>query len=576
MVTCPHCGQETPAGLNFCKNCGGALKFSARFRSWGLRAKNVPTRAKAGFGVFKTKARTKALSVIGGGPKAAKAQAAAAAPEAGMYPEARGIFGGGGGGGSRSSFSKDKIKTAGAGAAGLFILIGFVLFFLQLFGIVAMPGLMINLIIFGLLGIFCAAIVAKKGSPSLAILVCFIIVGIGYGSYYMQATTTGTWAGGKVSYFGVQATEYGRQVGGEFNVFGQLLTGTYNPENMWRSDIVKSEYAGTENVGVSLLDVKPLRDEFTKNQQLSIQGRIDAVSFPKTEGVNVAVTACSLTGLIPTECPVPIDPEWTCCISSSCSNSGDPQLKDVSEARNRAFSCNHAALGKENPAYPVEVTVASQNTVTVAGKQFLYVDPNYLLTLNPGEDIFDRLKISKDAMRSWQTGDTSIDVGLGVAGGSEFLEATGETGLEYYLGINIANPASHAGVADVDTVELFLPTPPVNITASMDYKPDFNCGAPGANIDFASLGLAEIQAQTLTRCEVNVFVPPLKAGDRKNYFISIKIPKEQLANQDYGTFFVLARLTFNYENKQTVPLVVKESVGGATPVTPIEPVGGII
>jgi hypothetical protein len=34
--------------------------------------------------------------------------------------------------------------------------------------------------------------------------------------------------------------------------------------------------------------------------------------------------------------------------------------------------------------------------------------------------------------------------------------------------------------------------------------------------------------------------------------------------QDFSTFFVLAKVTFDYENKNTIPLVIKNIIGGIT------------
>jgi hypothetical protein len=488
-----------------------------------------------------------------------KEKAAAPPPSAAYYPEARGIFGGLGG--SRSSFSKDKVKTAGASAAFIFILIGLILFFLQLLGIVIMPGLMLNLIIFGMLGIFCAVIVAKKGNPFLAILILFVIVGIGYGSWYMQATTTGTYYGGKLAYFGVQTTEVGRQVGGEVNVFGQILQGTYNPENLWRSDTVESQYQETKDVGVRLLDVTPLRSEFATDQELSIQGRIDAVSFPKSN-VSVNLSACSMTGALADVCPDGGKNEWTCCVGSICSVGETTSQLTASEARNRLFSCKHLALGKTNLAYPVEVSALAENTKTVAGKQFVFADPAAILALPSGKDPLDAFGISSSSVKSWQAGDDSINLGLGVAGDPDVLEtvnaATG--GLEYYLGINVENPMTHTGTARYVTVELFLPTPPVSITN----KSDFKCDPPGVNIDLSDLGIEGIQTQNLRHCENTVWIKPLTPGDRQNLFLGLQISKDQLMGQDFSTFFVLAKVTFDYENKNTIPLVIKNIIGGIT------------
>jgi len=332
-----------------------------------------------------------------------------------------------------------------------------------------------------------------------------------------------------------------RGVTGPLNVMGQIFQGTYNPENLWRSDQVQSEYQTVKDVGVRLTSAAPIREAFDTSQIPVIQGRVDAVSFPNKEvAVSMdareidAVTGYDMVGAV----------GWTC----------DYPFTKITEARNRPFTCEAQDTLKAGP-HAIEISAYSEGTQTVAGKQFVFIDPDILLAMEPGADVLKELNINKDSVKSWQTGDDSINLGIGVAGDYDVLE-TGD--LEYYLGVNVENPASHTGTATITTIELFVPstTPDLQIGTGNN---DFTCKDATAG-DFANLNLQGYENLALKKCYV-IGTIELTPGNRENKFIKIRLDPKELNNQDFSTFFVLSRVEFDYENMKTVPVLVRELTG---------------
>jgi hypothetical protein len=486
--------------------------------------------------------------------KAKKAAKAQAQPAPAKQKTVKGITGYSTPKSDLSKFDKEKTGHGGA-IAGIFILIAIIIFVAQFIG--AIPRMPFSIVIFFelillIFGIITAIIlkVAKTSGAAIGATL-FVIIALSIISGWLT-TPYGQEISGAGGRTGIEAGQQLKVVGGELNVFGQVLQGTYDPNNLWRSDTVQSEYSEVKDVGVRLLDVRPLRDEFFIGQQLSIQGRIDAVSFPKSAGgVSVSLSACSMTGALADVCPEGGKEAWICCVSSACSDFTTVQLSNIKDARNRVFSCTHDPLSKQNLAYPVEISVKAQGTSTMAGKQFVYADTNALLALPSDTDPLKAFDISRDSVRSWQVGDDALEVGLGVAGDPDVLE-TGE--LEYFLGVNIENPATHIGSAKIDSVELFLPTSAPDLKAGGE---DFLSCTSLSTQDKIDLNIQNAAVINLKKCK-NIVPDILEPGDRVNKFIKVKITSDQLVNQEFSTFFVLARVKFDYENKQTIPLIVRE------------------
>jgi hypothetical protein len=384
------------------------------------------------------------------------------------------------------------------------------------------------------------------------VILILVILLILYLIFFLFFTQTGAFVRGEAGVGGVQVTQGLRGITGPLNILSQVLTGSYNPTNLWRSDQVQSQYAEVRDVGVVLVSANPLRKEFDISQELVIAGRINAVAFPGKE-VTATVGACSkvvqsIAGGLPAPVEICLPEGWSCTIS------GAGASLPVREIRDRPFTCSHAALGTEVLPLAVEVSATAGNTQSVGGKQFVFSSPEVLLSLN--EDPLDAFGISRDALTSWQTGDESASVAVNVAGQPTVLE----TGAEHFLGVRVQNPPSHTGIATLKELQMLLPTPPLMIVSGED----FICKPLASQEELTSalndFGIRTVpQGQGFTLC-TSISQRTLHPSDDVVLFARARIPSGALQNQDFGTFFVLAKAEYDYANLQTVALRVRKLI----------------
>ena len=491
-----------------------------------------------------------------------KPQAAAAAPTATaaqpqIIPAAAPSAGGGGPSvSSLTGFTSGRTMFAAkqVGKTGLWI--GLALMFVMfLFAMtVFIGGIFAAIPLYWLviiIGILLFVVLLFKGKASTAVMILIIFVGLGYGAWYMQYTPLGKQMTAQLQVGGVGAVGGLQALTGPLNIMGQMFTGTYNVENTWSSDVVQSQYETVKDVGVVLSNVKSVRDKYDVNQQLVVQGRINAVAFPGQTATAELSAKCITASLIPgvIECINPSN--WDC----------EPKFTNIKAIRDRVFSCTHDGQACEvgqTCVYAVEVTARAVNTMTVAGKQFVFANPDVAVTLdNP----LSTWKISRESLKSWQKGDQSLNLGIGVVNEPDYLEAG--SGLDYYLGVNIENPASNSGTANMKGIHFFVPKALFNNNCANGGGGDFNtCKDAG---DLSKLGIKEV-AQ-LCDCEAGIASNDvLKPGDRRTALLRVLIDKNQLNNATFGTFFTLATAKYDYTNTAPIPLTV-ENMGGSGGVT---------
>jgi hypothetical protein len=425
---------------------------------------------------------------------------------------------------------------------GLALVLAVILFFLAFVigGIFAALPLFIMLAILGALLAIGLLFKGKFGSTAVVIIIFVILA---WGAWYLQYTPDGQNLVGQGQVFGVGTAQGFRAFAGPLNIMNQIFTGTYNPENLWRSDTIESQYETVTDVGVTIADVKPIREKFDINEPLVVQGRINAVAFPG-QTANASLTAiCTIESAVPgvKECK-PRD-AWTC----------EPKFNNIKEIRNRVFSCTHDSQnceGAQSCVYPVDIIATAKNTWTVAGKQFVFANPNVAVTL---ENPLQTWGISKDSLNSWQKGDQSINLGIGVVNKPDYLEAG--SNLDYYLGINVENP--NKGTASITGVSLLVPKALFNNDCSTAANSDFKTCKDASAGDLSRLGLKT--TAPLCDCTAGLaYGEDLKPGDKRVALLKLRIDKKQLYGADFGTFFVLATAKYNYENSQLVAVTVEK------------------
>ena len=447
------------------------------------------------------------------------------------------------GGGAKSTLfsglSKAKGKSGWALVIAILVAVGYFLYGMAtgFVGFFSTVPFYFQILIIGIILTILVGAATKSGSAAVGIFFFFLIMT--FAVWYLTATPYGQHIMGKAEIGGVGVAGSLKTVTGPLNVVSQVFAGTYNPENLWRSDTVESQYETVTDVGVTMLNVAPVRDTFYSDQDLVIQGRLNAVSFPGST-INATLDACHLLD--------PLDPEskcesenWTC----------TPNNLKVSVARNRLFTCNHSSVPffPEQPVYTVKLTATAVGTQTVAGKQFVFADVDALLALDPNADQLDALGISRDSLNSWQKGDQSLNLGIGASGDPEVLEAdTADKAIDYYIGVNVENPTSHTGVAKLYSMpdyELVLYIPSDFVQAQSGKQGVFNCIPIVDNktlkSEFDSMSLQAPQTTNISKCTATI-QSKLASGDRQTALVKIKVTKEELNNQTFSTFFVLAKL----------------------------------
>jgi|GEM_PF-3811848 len=474
--------------------------------------------------------------------------------EAGTFAKLKGFVKGSPSQGGKEGGEEHQHKSGVA--AGAIIVFAFLIIIAKILGILGgIPAIYLTgvLFLFMILGIYT---ISKTGNMFLGGIFIFVMLIAALFPIWLDTTTLGQSfeLGGQRT--GVQLSERFRGLTGPLNVVSQIFKGEYNPENLWRSDVARSEYQQVQDVGVTMEDVRPRKDFFfSGTEDVEIQGRINIVGFPGTFAT-ARLGACTIVTDqrgIQVCSENPVDVFWGC----------EPETVQATELRNKVFRCfNTNAVEVGNRVLAVEVNVTAADTRTVAGKQFAFADPDVLVTL---DDPLSEFEIPKDAVQSWQAGDNSINVGIGVTGDLDVLEASE---FDYFIGLNIQNPATRTGVATLKSATFFLPAgSEINNPMTITDPEDFSVPLPPTNTacvaateqDFIDLNLQPPAGQNIVKCTAN-FDPRLnilRPGERSQVFLRFKVPEEKLQGQTFSTFFVLARVDYDYTNKVSVPVTVR-------------------
>jgi len=425
---------------------------------------------------------------------------------------------------------------------GLIMLLAVILFCLGTFvgGIFSIIPLYWQMILLG--GLLFIGLLFK-GKTGAAVMVLIFFIALGGIAGYLQYTQYGQSVAIHAQVQGVGAIQGFKALTGPLNVMNQIFTGTYNPENLWRSDTVESQYETVTDVGVVLDNVAPLRDKFYSDQPIVVQGRIDAVAFPGQTASASLTAKCTSESIVPgvKECKNPTS--WTC----------QPQFTNIKQIRNRFFSCTHDPI--EEGVYAVDITATAQNTVTVAGKQFVFANPDVAITLN---DPLQTWGISKDSLKSWQKGDQSVNLGIGVEGVDEYGYLEAGSNIPYYLGIRIENPSS-SGTVDLNTVNLFVPKALFSNNCATAANSDFKSCKDASADDLKNFGIKT--SASLCSCAAGFASESLAPSDYRHALLKLNIDKSQLYGADFGTFFILATAKYNYKNSELVAVTVENKIG---------------
>lgn len=342
---------------------------------------------------------------------------------------------------------------------------------------------------------------------------------------------------GKTMPFNYEAT---RAVAGPLNIMKQVLTGSYDPSEMWSSKTYEDQYVQYSDIGVKIEDVKPLRDTFIKGNDLVVVGKLSAKSLPDdNQGSNIDVsikwTEDGLGG-------------WNVC---------EPSRIEQAQAYYTRFQCTCSAgscltEAKDIETHTAEVTVDYAFTER-AGKQVYvasYEDINRIYM--QGQEPMSYYQISSAEVASWQT-QGPVGLGIGILGGENLIATTSpKNPSRNYLGVSIVNN----GIGDIktiDAVDVTLPCEDIIIDYMLK-ESDFN------NFSTSNLGGLKLCKFSLSPGVRNGLASenkPLGPAETKTVFLPFRVTENFLKGGAVSSFFVKTDLRFVYREKNNVALTVK-------------------
>lgn len=443
-----------------------------------------------------------------------------------------------------SMFSGAGGKAAGAFKGGfgfgekskkIVVLVTFIIsFVLILFG-------SIILAIIPIIFVFLMAIFWFKGRTRWLIVVPIIVFLIFF--LFWSQTGTGkllTAQAGKTMPFTYEAT---RAAVGPLNIMKQVMTGTYDPTQIWSSKTYEDQYAPYTDVGVKIQDVKPLRNTFLTGEDLIVVGKLSAKSLPDDNaGANIDIAIKWTEGGLGS---------WTAC---------DPSRIEQAQAYFSRFQCTcpKCLSGAQSiETHTAEVAIDYAFTER-AGKQIYiatYDDINRLYMQDT--DPMTYYQISSAEVSSWQT-TGPVGLGVGLLGGEDIIAAYDpvKNKVVNFLGISITNN----GLGDITTIHSLDVTLPCDISVLTNrcsiQESDF-CDVTESSISGLKLCTYSIKNDIATKLTQvwpdNVLGP----GETRTVYLPFVAKEELLKGGAVTSFFTKADMRFVYREKQDVALTVR-------------------
>ena len=334
------------------------------------------------------------------------------------------------------------------------------------------------------------------------------------------------------------------------NIWEVLVLGKI-PEQTFSGEKVKTE--DKQDIGIKIENLKPRRDVYPSPSAIEVEGRLTAVS-PTDKQVSVEVTANAkpdplsiLTGL---------NGESLDCQIQGAAPNQKIKGTDIVGRRficaSRSKFCAELAVGDQTGAIktiPIDITASILGTTTTATKTIYFASEDTLAgTANPVND----LGIPKDELIAKQEGDTTINFGIGLAGGEDIIAVanSNNNGLtsDYLMGISIKNPGIASGTATPTELVLYVESPPANLINNE--SSDFKCDQLSGD---ASRPISGCVLKTSTFDE-------LTTGKSQTFYLKFAVPASELKGK-YGSFRVRADLTYDYATPSATTATIKSYQG---------------
>jgi hypothetical protein len=375
----------------------------------------------------------------------------------------------------------------------------------------------------------------------------------------------------------------------QFNVIGQILSGEFEPEKLWTSEAVKSEYAVPEEFEFFLTDVSPRKEFFESDEDIYLQGNINLVSgFDKTTTVELGVEPTDFCAKESEKAWNEYDSnnplvnslldltnlggdsddedflkgcsdgtEWQCFIT------GSDQINTFQMKRiyNRMFYCEHTGIevSEEEVISSLEVTW-EYSTSAVAGMQ-VYAFNTETLNRNPGDPL-DRYDIDKDSLISWYIGDERVNLGIGLSGTpNKYVRAEVKGDLfedVNYLAISIKNIGG-GDITEIESLSVSFPnTPEVHVANSISKVDKSYLTFIGPTTEVITILGSDVVTKKFTLSNIELLsFEEIGAAEGTSYYIPFVVDEAYVGDTDFRSFLVKADIRYKYKDGESVPVIVK-------------------
>jgi hypothetical protein len=382
--------------------------------------------------------------------------------------------------------------------------------------------------------------------------------------FYLFFTNTGALATSESAGLFADLKNSLRGVAAPISIAEQVITGKYDPTQLWNSKTYEDKYTSVQDVGVEVSDIKSLQDTYAEGPDTipTIVGTIKVTALPEdpdtkiTRGVDVTISANWEKGLVDkikeniqsiaaraTGSSVPSE-NWEC-----------TRIPVSVERFVGRFQC--FTIGAYTVAQPIETHSADVNIAydfkAVSGKA-VYVanfdDMSRMLLEN--KDPVSEYKLTSSDLSSWQT-KSPLDVGMGIVGEQGVIGANsgpeGNNPTPYFLGVSIVNMGD--GRATPETLELRVPQSVMPVpTSDNDFK-NVRCDE--------KLGDETLCVYTIDLTAGPEGVTILKPGESVTKYFKFMVSQDTFLNgAPISSFFVLANVDFGYTIQRTVPIKIRQ------------------
>jgi hypothetical protein len=362
----------------------------------------------------------------------------------------------------------------------------------------------------------------------------------------------------------------------QFNIVGQVLSGEFNPEDLWSSEAVKSEYAAPEDFEIFLEDIGPRKDVYIAGDAIEIGGRINLISgFDKTTTVTLGVKPnklCTEATKSQFKDWLNIDSDKGDCTSSAewdcfISGSDEKNVFEMARIYNRQFYCRHPGTGlnvdETEVISGIDVTW-SYATSAVAGKQ-IYVFKSDIV--GKYKDPINQYSISKDSLTSWYIGDEQINLGIGLSQDAEYVRTEESIDNLYdkdlfdavnYLGVTLQNIGG-GEITGIESLSVSFPEDSGLLVAREIKNVDTGeIVFVGPTTEVISVRGQNIITKkfSLSEEEISKF-KDIKQSNRQNYYIPFIVDESYVGASAFRSFLVKTEIRYVYEDNKATTVTVE-------------------